>query len=138
MPFTIKRTPCIIIATGNRRRVKYKLCNTWDDTKLFYDDLLDSKELKERVLANKNDFNARFWGSLVNRYWISPKGEAYILSWRVAEGLIQDLEGHQDNMWYMSAPAGRLDDEVVELLKDMSWTVPHGTEWIVKQVNPVK
>ena len=96
----------------------------------FYNFIVKKKELKQSVKTDRG-FKRKLWESLTNCYWISPVGEAYCMSWRVAEEVIKILDDNEDQILYMCGCAEKVDPSVRNILKKSGWTNPQGTPTLV-------
>ena len=106
----------------------YRLPRKWCPA--FYNFIVNNKELKHSV-KTKHGFKKKLWESLTDSWWISPVGEAYCMSWRVAEEVIKILDDNDEQILYMCGFAGKVDPSVRNILKKKGWTYPQGTPSLV-------
>lgn len=84
------------------------------------------RALGERIRGD-DQFTMRAWGSLANVTWSHPTHGELGLSFRTAGDVLADIYGSGDYMeWYMSSPAGVVDQEFREAMAPEGWTPTTG------------
>ena len=84
----------------------------------------DITDLFRDKIKTDDTFCHKLWSSLTNVIWINKKEKSsYEFSFRYAGVIIADVREDGSYMdWYNQSPAGLIDKDIVNSLKELGWT----------------